>query len=276
MCDTMNAGMIESADLSTELGRNMLADYLADCGIECATSDLRAFLFFWHNAGWSYAPGESPECGRARRAVELVAAEKWGHEQDITWVWQYDELGIWDDYEGEDDPSTENCLASHPDGRHASLSGIDGPYSNYRRVVQAQLAAEIRSQGEVSAYVFTSPITRAEIVVERNTSDYSTFRERYPNGTRATGIDVVDNNDDDARYWLVCVADCFDPPLTIVSAGSEQDALDAFIDETTWAHITPDDLADYHEDSISYGPRGQPYDGESIVIRPARKVRVVR
>lgn len=90
---------------------------------------------------------------------------------------------------------------------------------------------------------------------------------------RATGVNLDDSIYD--RFYLVYCADCAFPPLAIVRSDNEQDAEEEFIDNLDWAHITdPATLADYDEDSLSYGPSGQTYDGSEIVVRSVKLVSI--
>ncbi len=102
-----------------------------------------------------------------------------------------------------------------------------------------------------------------EYVVLTCDMDYLDFMKKYPNGKRAEPVELDETWDE---FWLVYLADCFDPPLAIVRAKNEQDAEEAFVDNLDWAHVKEPDLADYDEDSLSFGPHGQPYDGSQIHV----------
>ena len=89
---------------------------------------------------------------------------------------------------------------------------------------------------------------------------------------RATGVNLEDSIY--GKFYLVYVADCAFPPLAIVRSDNEQDAEEEFIDALDWAHISEPDLADYDEDSLNYGPHGQPYDSSEVMVREVRLVSV--
>jgi hypothetical protein len=106
--------------------------------------------FFFDNAGYSYHTAtEKPEQGRARCARELARAEVYAGEQGWEFTWEDDwmcgshvrEFGR-ESYEHE--PSTcESCVLRDAEGNVlASLGCIDDADSNYRRVIEAELASE--------------------------------------------------------------------------------------------------------------------------------------
>ncbi len=121
-------------------------------------------LFFYEHADYSYDPKtETAEQGRIRGAIALAKAEE--HARNTAWEfdWVYDEDGcIGCDCDNEEcacssgaDHETLCCIlrTSEPscyDGHGnsvggavlASLGGICGADSNYRRVVEAELALE--------------------------------------------------------------------------------------------------------------------------------------
>lgn len=104
-----------------------------------SASDLKkAIQFFVKHAGYSYKPGkETPAQGRRRTAISLAAAEQRRLQRGVPVLWEPD----YDDARGE-----ELFCARIPDasgrGSLASLCGIDDPNLPYRRVVEAELAAE--------------------------------------------------------------------------------------------------------------------------------------
>ena len=80
----------------------------------------------------------------------------------------------------------------------------------------------------------------------------------------ATGLQLEDDTYN--KFYKVCVADCYSPPLAIIRADNESEAIDAFADELTWAHVEEPDLADYSEDDLSYNSNGKPYDSSNIHV----------
>ncbi len=111
--------------------------------------------FFYRNAGYSYPAGATPAQQRAHRlncARHLAAAESWARDAGVSFEWSVD------DPQGSREWSDETpawaswqCVARDADGISvASLHGIDfgadrDPWmDDYRRVVEAELAAEAR------------------------------------------------------------------------------------------------------------------------------------
>ena len=98
----------------------------------------KAIQFFIEHAGYSYKPGkETPAQGRRRTAISLAAAEQRRLQRGVPVLWE-------PDYDSARDE--ELFCARIPDasgrGSLASLCGIDDPNLPYRRVVEAELAAE--------------------------------------------------------------------------------------------------------------------------------------
>jgi hypothetical protein len=109
---------------------------------------LHAALFFAKHGGLSYNPHtETPEMGRRRGALQLAKAEQWAKDNGVTFVWEDDwdilsHVKEFDCYDAEPD-TCERVRAITADGETlASLSCIDDATSEYRRVVEADLAYE--------------------------------------------------------------------------------------------------------------------------------------
>lgn len=128
------------------------------------TPKQQAYQFFYANAGTSYNPKtETKQHGRARGARMLAKAERDAKALGYFFEWEPD----YDDYEGslgdhaywcEDEKNEVEhehevfCCVMRKycdDGQHdtvsevvQSLSGIIDPTREYRRVVEAELAAE--------------------------------------------------------------------------------------------------------------------------------------
>ncbi len=116
--------------------------------------------FFFKHAGWSYDPAkESSQAGRWRCAKALASAEAWARETGVRYQWQTDDNA---DRSGiaHDSPLWQ-CVAIAGEDVVESLSGIDlgsngdpwmsgipGGGSDYARVVEAELAGEIRHDAE--------------------------------------------------------------------------------------------------------------------------------
>lgn len=103
--------------------------------------------FFVEHAGYSYDPKtQTPEEGKLACAKALADAEAWLHSQyeySVQWVEDrdVDRSGI--DHNG----PLWGCIVT-VDGRDESLWGIDlgenGARDPYRRVVESELAAELK------------------------------------------------------------------------------------------------------------------------------------
>ena len=115
-----------------------------------------AFLFFLRNAGYSFDPKtESKQAGRARCARQLAAAEREASELGYYFEW-YDD---WDGCIGCDCDSPDcECSTGEPheclvcqifapdcESCAASLGSICKPSTEYRRVIEAELALEALS-----------------------------------------------------------------------------------------------------------------------------------
>lgn len=120
--------------------------------------------FFYDHAGYSYGNGETPAQGKRRGAIALAAAEAWAKSTGCTFEWEDDSdgyppyvkingaWGFWHD-PGDGDwmriEQCESCVLRDADGTVlASLRGIWDADSNYRRVVQAELASEAYSEAD--------------------------------------------------------------------------------------------------------------------------------
>lgn len=148
-------------------------------------------LFFYSQAGYSYTQTETPDEGRARGARSLAAAETWAREEGVTFEWSDDPDGYMSAGEGDEGPWYQ-LLAQHPDGRTASLGGVSlNPSEDtwwgsrrinpYARVVEAELASEIREQTPSTSVTFTE----VELVMVRD------------------ALDVLDPEDEPTRHGAV-------------------------------------------------------------------------
>lgn len=100
---------------------------------------IRAYRFFFANAG--YIVGE-----RARCALTLARAEQYAHHNDWNTEWEWDEfpdLSWMSEREQKEDHEVLVCVLKDADGNVlASLCGIVDADNAYRRVIEAELAAE--------------------------------------------------------------------------------------------------------------------------------------
>jgi hypothetical protein len=102
------------------------------------------FRFFLNNAGYCTPPG------RAACALSLARAEAYAEAMGWEFCWEYDECfyGYCNEWLGcQDDCKKEHevlfCLLKDADGTMLQcLGGIADADRNYRRVIEAELAAE--------------------------------------------------------------------------------------------------------------------------------------
>lgn len=105
-------------------------------------------FFFYQNAGYSYAKTQTPEQGRIRCAKDLAVAETVAQRLGYEFEWEFDEcldLSWMSDDERQRGDEILCCRIFDPENPRyspASLCGITDPDRNYRRVVEAELAAE--------------------------------------------------------------------------------------------------------------------------------------
>jgi hypothetical protein len=106
-------------------------------------------FFFYQNAGYSYdTKTETPEQGRLRCSKDLAEAETVGQRLGYEFEWEFDEcpdLSWMSDEEREQEHEVLCCrIVDHENPRYslASLCGITDADSNYRRVIEAELASE--------------------------------------------------------------------------------------------------------------------------------------
>lgn len=100
----------------------------------------RAWRFFLEHAGYATPPG------RAACAASLARAEEQAQGAGLRFEWvadEYPDLSWMDEAEAARDYEVLGCVVCDPAGQHlASLWGIVDADANYRRVVEAELAAE--------------------------------------------------------------------------------------------------------------------------------------
>lgn len=116
---------------------------------EAASLD-RDVKFFYEQGGYSYDPKvETEEEGKLRVACDLALAERWARRAGITFAWSDDPDDCGD---GDEAPTVrEQVLATlatpgQTDALYASLGSIGDATDDYRRVVEAELALELRER----------------------------------------------------------------------------------------------------------------------------------
>lgn len=106
--------------------------------------------FFADNAGSSYDPKvETEQEGKLRGACNLALAERWAVRAGVTFEWSPDFDHCAD---GDEAPEVrEQVLATlatpgQTDALYASLGSIGDATDDYKRVVEAELALELRER----------------------------------------------------------------------------------------------------------------------------------
>ena len=105
--------------------------------------------FFYDHAGFSYNPDtETPDQGRERCAIQLALAERIARSAGAFFIWEDDwlvgsHLSEFGDAYDKEPTTCEWCGLYLPEQPHPliSLGCIDDADDDYRRVVQAELAA---------------------------------------------------------------------------------------------------------------------------------------
>ena len=90
----------------------------------------------------------------------------------------------------------------------------------------------------------------------------------------ATAVNLDDSTK--PNFYLVCLSDCYDPPMAAIRADNESDAEEEFVDQLPWSHI-PEDMHEEMQDSdeVGYGPSGQMYDSVSVRVMLAKVVGII-
>lgn len=139
----------------------------------------------------------------------------------------------------------------------------------------------------VSAMLFRSPFNRDSFyVVGRDGLSFPEFNEKYGNSPysaaaqfkRASGANLDDN---ESQFFMVYVEDCFDPPIAIVRADDECEAIDIAVDAFEWLRVepsnygTPAEFEKAIEDGIvGIGDGSNYYDAEQIRVREVKPYRL--
>lgn len=106
--------------------------------------------FFYNHAGWSYDPvKETRERGRVRCARNYAAVEAIAREGGYSFEWTESDISSAEFSDARPVWQLWDCIMRDASGRVVqSLHGCDfgrkatGPYGDYRRVVEAELADE--------------------------------------------------------------------------------------------------------------------------------------
>jgi hypothetical protein len=109
-----------------------------------------AVAFFYEHAGYSYDPKvETKEQGRQRCAEQLAYAESTARELGLSFEWDVSDINSSEFSDKRPSWDLYDCVCRDREGKVVtSLGGCDfgedadGPYGHYRRVVEAELAAE--------------------------------------------------------------------------------------------------------------------------------------
>ena len=88
--------------------------------------------------------------------------------------------------------------------------------------------------------------TRYVVCNEPSYSDK--LRLLVPDAANVEKLEPLNLDEDNDKFWLCCIADCYSPPLYLVRAQNEEDALETFLDKTDVATISAENLKDYPDD----------------------------
>lgn len=92
------------------------------------------------------AVGNTVPGRNAAYALALARAEEWAENEGVKVRWEYDQYADLSWLEpGETVNEVLGCIVSH-DGYNASLWGICDPGPDYQRIIEAELADELREQ----------------------------------------------------------------------------------------------------------------------------------
>jgi hypothetical protein len=132
---------------------------------------------------------------------------------------------------------------------------------------------------KAKALIFQSPLSNNHYVVLAEPLDTIEFMNGYVrpefDAKQATGVET------DAGYdtWFMCyLEDCYDPPIAIVNAEHEGDAIDAFVDKCEWARMSTETVEERENDGIGetvgWSACGYSYDEEIMQCRPIKLLRI--
>jgi hypothetical protein len=89
------------------------------------------------------------------------------------------------------------------------------------------------------------------------------------NDHELTDIPVLNPGDWFGKTWLIEIGGCYWPLFLIVEADSLSDAIEELAENEKWGHhitVSPEDLKDYPEDERNYGPSGQVFDLDHLMV----------
>lgn len=119
-------------------------------------------------------------------------------------------------------------------------------------------------------FLIQSPFSKTFIVGADELSE-SDFMTKYCSGSeraeRACGIKFDDEFG--TKFFMVFVSDCFDPPIAIVRAENENDAIEYFVQNKNWTHVPPDEINE-NDDNISWSDNGIAYRNDNINVHEVK------
>jgi hypothetical protein len=98
--------------------------------------------------------------------------------------------------------------------------------------------------------------------------DYIAFILKYPNSKRvdAAGLDGYGKH-----FYMCYVEDCFDPPIAVIRADDENEAVDIFVDTFSYARVTSENYGSMEEfengiedGTVGVGDGSNYYDAEAM------------
>jgi hypothetical protein len=139
------------------------------------------------------------------------------------------------------------------------------------------MAIGINFDDKAHAVYFAPTGAGYEYVCGLDEMDYIEFMNTYedgPNGVRRKRTQGINLDGTEKAFFAVAVADCHDPPVTIVRADNEQEAEERFIEESPAEWITDETTLEEMGEDVSCDGDGHPYDSSGVHVWPVRLLRI--
>jgi hypothetical protein len=129
---------------------------------------------------------------------------------------------------------------------------------------------------QVSRVFFLDPQSGVTYVVGMGDLPYIEFLEwmAVSGNHNVVRVDATGLNDE-GRFYACFHQDCYDPPITIVRAADESEAIDRFLDEKENMRADPADVAEALEENpdqeiYQMSESGHWYDSETMQVREVK------
>lgn len=126
---------------------------------------------------------------------------------------------------------------------------------------------------QVSRVFFLDPLSNVTYVVGMEDLSYIEFLEWQATSgmTRSTRTRFI-GLADEGKFYVCFYQDCYDPPITIVRAADDSEAIDKFLDENENARADVCDVMDAEEENseqtqYQMSDSGHWYDTETMQVR---------